>query len=186
MKTTTRTTLPDSTHEQPVHELKLSKWARYLLYFMIVSLLFFGCFFWWFCYFNLSPELVKAGEPGAIAVIFLVMFSLGGIVYVASMATVGDIYFYERYVEIRRFLPFMKRLVIYYDKMHVHIGHMGRVNLNHYETQPKFWKSPYTWLKASILDVIYFPLNYDFEILEFVKTKAQSVSYYNFMGQKLN
>jgi len=52
--------------------------------------------------------------------------------------------------------------------------------------QPKFWKSPYTWLKASILDVIYFPLNYDFEILEFVKTKAQSVSYYNFMGQKLN
>ena len=107
MKTSARTTLPDGTHEQPVHELKLSKWVRYLLYSAIVSwpiLLGWG-------YFNMFEEI---GQPssnlGVEELVICVAISLlGYIISVAVMAALsGDIYFYERYVEIRRFLPFMK------------------------------------------------------------------------------
>jgi len=126
------------------------------------------------------------------------------ILILAPMIPVGDIHFYERYVEIRRLLPFMKRQVIYYDMMHVHIMEgTGLVILNHYETLPRFWKSPYTWLKIYYSDSILFYfitpetelpwkaslllLAANLEVVEFIKTKAQSVTYNNNpMWQKLN
>ena len=194
-KTPTQTTLPGDTHEheQPIYELKHpfrykpqlpSRSFKCSFYFIAITFLLLSVFMWGVK----VPELIKAGGPGIVIELVIVMIGqLVSIMVPAVMIRSGDIYFYERYVEIHCFLPFMKRHVIYYDKMHVHISNMmGRVNLNHYETYPKLWKSPYTWLKASFFDVIYFPLNYDFEIQEFVKTKAQSVSHYNLMGQKLN
>ena len=187
IKTPARTTLPGN--EQPIYELKhpsryqeTSRSFKCLFYFLAFIFLFGSVLIW---RVNVSG-LIKAGGPEmVIGLVIVVIYPLACIMVLASMIGSGYIYFYERYVEIRRFLPFMKRLVIYYDKMHVHIGNMGRVTLNHYEAQPKLWKSPYIWFKANFFDVIYFPLNYDFEILEFVKTKAQSVNYYNRNRQKL-
>ena len=113
---------------------------------------------------------------------------LGYIIATAILALAsGDMYFYEQRVEMRHFLPFMKRRVIYYDKMHVHIMKNGAIALNHYATWPKFWESPYTQFKATIFDQIGFSsLFCNPEIREFLKTKAQSVSHYGLMGQKLN
>ena len=175
MKTTARTILPDNTHERPVYELK-RKWFRWNVYFASTTALLINCYYWRSFYFNPSPKLVKAGEPGTTMVIFLVMSSLAIIMAIVIMAALGDIYFYDQYVEIRRFLPFMKRLVIYYDKMHVHIRQDGPAILNYYETPPKFWKSPYTWLKIYHSESIKLPLNCGPKIFEFLKTKAQSAN----------
>ena len=169
MKTPARTTLPDNPHEQPVYEIK-SKWFRYSFYFSLIYLLFIHCFFWWYIIYSDS----RPAEPPYV---LIAVTTPAAIVCVAIISTLGDIYFYERYVEIRRFLPFMKRFVIYYDKMHVRVRKDGIVTLNHYETQPKCWKSPYTWFKASFIDAINIPLFSTPEIREFAKTKVQSVSY---------
>ena len=189
MKTTTRTTLPDNTHEQPIYEVKHSHtlqsklFIKYGFYFLATILLLVNVFMWKTDAF--TKLIGGAGGLGmAIRLVMMALFSLLSIFVLAIMATPGDIYFYERYVEIRRILPFMKRYVIYYDKMHVHIVEgTSFVILNHYETLPKFWKSPYTWLKAIYFANIglantRFTLFYDPKILEFVKTKAQSVTYY--------
>jgi len=182
MKTTTRTTLPDSTHERPIHEVKWSKWYLYLSSFGFV-ILSWPIVYFVFSYPTLEEDLVIR------MAIYLPVY----IMFVAGMALqFRDIYFYERHVEMRRFLTFMKRRVIYYDDMHVHImtyGEFARqggtVNLSHYETWPCFWESPYAWFKANTYDLICFPRPISFprpyctpEILEFLKTKAQSVSYY--------
>ena len=189
IKTPMRTTLPDNTHEQPVYEVKHSHtlqsklFIKYGFYFLATILLLVNVFMWKTDAF--TKLIGGAGGLGmAIRLVMMALFSLLSIFVLAIMATPGDIYFYERYVEIRRILPFMKRYVIYYDKMHVHIVEgTSFVILNHYETLPKFWKSPYTWLKAIYFANIglantRFTLFYDPKILEFVKTKAQSVTYY--------
>ena len=194
--TPARTTLPNNTHEQPIYEIKCRKWFRWSVYFLAATAPLDYCYYWWSVYFNPSPELVKAGEAGTI-VISLVMSSLIVIGCLVLMARFGDIAFYEQRVEIRRLLPFMKRHVIYYDSMHVHITRVyNSVNLSHYETPPKFWESPYTCFKADFSDVIGFhlirktglnvyhhinanglPIASNTDILEFLKTKAQSVNY---------
>ena len=185
MKTPKRTTLPINPSARAVHALKHSifhGFAFYAVFCFCVYCVFLNC---WYCWNPPAPE----GMP------VLVVSSMASILFLALMIPAGDIYFYERYVEIRRILPFMKRQVIYYDKMHVHITKgLGLVILNHYEIPPKFWDAPYTWVKIYYSDGIYFYfvhtpeanpprlffqllLEADPEILEFVKTKARSVSY---------
>ena len=193
MKTPARTTLPNNPRERQVHILKRSIIYGCILSCLVVYLTFTTCRGWWVFCFNPPLEYVIKEEMLAE----LVMSSIGYILLLASAITVGDIYFYERYVEIRCLLPFMKRKVIYYDMMHVHIMERpGFVALNHYETPPKFWNTPYTWLKTYYSDSIYFyfvrttppetwlPPGFSLlllesnpETLEFAKTKAQSVSY---------
>ena len=134
MKTPERTILPDNTHEQLIYELELIRWHDY--YALAVMLLFLNGLSWWLIPFS---QLIK--ERVLVIVIVLVTltaFLLAFIMWVVMMSTLGDIYFYERRGEMHSLLQFMKRKVIYYDKMHVHIGNMGRVTLNHYETYPKF------------------------------------------------
>jgi len=194
MKTSARTTLPINSRERQVHALKHS--------------IIYGCIF--YCTFVLSVYKTLL-ECWYLWILFLTKGIMLGIslmpfiLILAPMIPVGDIHFYERYVEIRRLLPFMKRQVIYYDMMHVHIMEgTGLVILNHYETLPRFWKSPYTWLKIYYSDSILFyfihtPKTHpprlfhrlllvsNPEIMEFIKTKAQSVTYNNNpMWQKLN
>jgi len=184
MKTTTRTTLPINPHEQPVREMKL-KWYRYLFYFMTVFVPSAYCFAYYDLFLKISPP--PSDFTVKQLVICLAISLLGLIIGIATLAlALGDIYFYDQHVEMRRFLPFVKRSVIYYDKMHAHIWQNGSVSLNHYETQPNFLKSPYTWFKANFIDAVNIPGFCKPEIREFAKTKAQSVSHYGFMGQKLN
>ena len=200
MKTPARTTLPINPRERQVHTLKHSIIYGCVFYFVFVLFVYkalIQCWDWWLFCFN-SPAMVRPLEAH-------VAYSMILILILAPMIPVGDIHFYERYVEIRRFLPFMKRQVIYYDMMYVHIMEgTGLVILNHYETLPRFWKSPYTWLKIYYSDSILFyfihtpntrpPRVFDYlllysnsEIMEFLKTKTQSVSYNNNpMWQKLN
>ena len=168
MKTTERTTLPDKTHEQPVYELKLSRW---LVYFGAVLLLLCNGFLWWLVPF---PELIKERALGTL--IILVMLTLACIMSILMTPTYGDLYFYERHVETGSFLPFVKRKTIYYDKMHLYVRKDGIVILSHFEARPKF--CPYTRLRAYHSESINLPRTYDPEILEFVKTKAQSVNYH--------
>jgi len=154
MKTTEQT---DNTHEQPIHELKRSRWDKIGAYFFAFVLLFAGSLVTW---------------------VTLIISFLGGLYLVR---TFGDIYFYEGYVERRCIFPFMKPDIIYYEEMSAHFDVMDSVYLSHYETWPKFWKSPYTWLKAKSYDSIligYYSRYYTPEILEFIKTKARSVSYH--------
>ena len=169
MKTPVRMTLPGNTHERPVHELKYGIISRCFVYGVIVLPLFVNCYLWW----ALSR---KTGE----VIIMLAMISLGCILWVVVMSALGDIYFYEQYVEIRRLLPFIKGHVIYYDNMHVRINDPGGgVTLQHYQIPTKFWKSPYTWFKANCFEVINIPrLLHVPETEEFVKPKARSVEYY--------
>ena len=174
MKTSSRTTLPLNPHEQPVHEVKYGMIFRCYIYCAIVCALFFICDLCWECYLKLTSGLIT--KP-AEEIITMAMISLGCALWVLVMAKDGDMYFYERYVEIRRLLPFMKRHVISYDKMHVHISRRsGFVHLNHYETLPSPWKSPYTWLKVYNYESASFSGISNPEILEFLKTKAQSVN----------
>jgi len=191
MKTTKQTTLSNNPHEQPVHVLKRSMFFRCFAYFVATTIPIINCYLWWCLYFNPLPGLNTEPEYKIGMLALLVMASLICILLVAIVAAVGDIYFYERYVEIRRLLPFMKQHVIYYDKMHAHIPELAEFSdmmsftLNRYETPPKVWKSPYTWLKAYHSESICFGHSkvttfYDPEILEFVKTKAQSVNYHRF------
>ena len=127
----------------------------------------------------------------------LIVISL--LLYITSVVTTalkyGDIYFYERYVEIRLFFPFIKRRAMYYDDMHVHVMEHGKfttmdhpvVTLSHYRTPPKFLKSPYAWFKMNIYDSFYFFFQFWTPALsEFLKTKAQSVSYYDFFGCEID
>ena len=175
MKTTERATLPENVHEQPAHELKLSKWVRYGLYYVAVSLpIGLG-----WAYFSMfegigQPASNQTMEPLIICVAMSLLLYIIGVPAIGLL--VGDIYFYDRRVEMRCLFPFAKRKVIYYDKMHVHIRNMGRVLLNHYETPPRFWKSPYTWLKANFIAAMNIALFANPEIQEFLKTKAQSVN----------
>jgi len=188
MKTPARTILPDNPHERPVHEVKHKKWS---FYFVVTVVIVVFCDYWWFFDFNPPPAHTTKVEMLDV----LIMYSMACVLYLAIMARAGDIYFYERHVEIRRFLPFIKRYIIYYDKMHVRIikkkglaryydkinfsfnSKDGLVYLKQYEALPKFWKSPYMWLKIATSESISFSSISNPEILEFVKTKAQSVNY---------
>jgi len=184
IKTTARATLPTTmrttnTHEQPVYELKPRE-LRYGAYYLALIFLLLSCYMWGVE----VPKLMKVGGlEMLIKLVMSVIFLPAGILMISIL---GDIYFYDRYVEIRRFFPFMKRYVIYYDEMHVRIMQNGGVNLSPYRTPPKLLESPYTWFKANTSDFIGLTRYCTPEILEFVKTKAQSVSHCNFMGQKLN
>ena len=162
MKTTTQTILPDNNHEhkQPIYEVKRSRGVKIYAYFVAFILLF--TYFYW---------------GGG-----LILWISGAIL----LASVRDIYFYEGYVETRSLLPsFMNREVISYDKMHVHIyKRHDRIRLNHYETLPKLWESPYAWLKTKFYPSILLACSPRYctpEMLEFIKTKAQSISYYTSM-----
>ena len=192
MKTPARTILPDNPHERPVHEVKRGIIYRCYIYCLII----FGPFFiyevLWEHYFKLTSGLIK--KP-VLEITVMAILSIGAILWVLEMVRAGDIYFYERYVEIRRFLPFMKRKIIYYDQIHVRIikkegldkywdklrlpisRYDGRVYLDQHKTLPKFWKSPYAWLEIATSESIRFSAISNPEILEFVKTKAQSVDY---------
>jgi len=178
MKTTAQTTLPDNTHGRPIHEVKWSKWQYYLLSF------FFVLFSWpivcvVFFYF-MNPTV----EVRMVNYLLVYIIFISGTAY--HLLIIGDIYFYERHVEMRRFLT-LKKKVIYYDEIHVHIMTSGEyameggtVTLSHYKTLPKFLKSPYTWFKVTTSEFISFPrADCTPEILEFLKTKAQSVNYYD-------
>jgi len=71
----------------------------------------------------------------------------------------------------------MKPHVIRYDEMHVYIltddtGHSGNVTLSPYRTPPKF--SDFMFKRITLFRRYYTP-----EVLEFLKTKAQSVNYYD-------
>jgi len=207
MKITTRTTLPNNPYEHPVYEVKRSIFFKWSVYFAVATVPAITCYLWWFLYFNLPLQYII--EPGQKigTLVLLVMVSLICILWIAIVAALGDVYFYEGHVEIRRFLPFMKRQVIYYEKMHVHMPtpmhteyyekmdiHMPLpmyidwtprpvpVVLNHYETSPKLWKSPYAWLKAYHSESIGFSLaslsiTSNPEVMEFLKKKAKSVNY---------
>ena len=180
MKTSARTTLPVNPREgqHPLHEIKRNMLSRCSVYHAAIIAPLVICFNCWLLYFEPSFVFVTEKHEMVTQLVMVVMSSLAGIVWVAMAARVGDIYFYECYVEIRRILPFMKRKVIYYDKMHVHITKKeGLVSLNNYRTPPKFLESPYTWLKANFSDVIGFSIVGNTEVLEFVKTKAQSVKH---------
>ena len=201
MKTPARTTLPINPRERQVHALKHSIIYGCIFYCVFVLFAYkalLQCWHLWIFFYN--PPATE-GMPRA-DVTSLMMF----IIILAPMIKIGDIHFYERYVEIRRLLPFMKRQVIYYDMMYVHIMEgTGLVTLNHYETPPKFWESPYTWLKTYYSDSIHLYFIHDpkayppravrlglllasnREIMEFVKTKAQSINRHNnSIWQKLN
>ena len=189
MKTTEQT---DNTHEQPIQVLNhpsrqkaqmTSETYGRCFYFVVAMYLFSGVAVWRVKVL----ELIKVGGlEMVIGLVISVILVLAGIMFLAMGVAAGNVYFYDRYVEIRRFLPFMKRHVMYYDKMHAHVSVTDNILLNHYETRPKFWKSPSTWLKANIFYIVYIPNFYDSEIQEFVKTKALSVSHYSLMGHKLN
>jgi len=185
MKTTARTTLPDNPHEQPIYEWKRS---RVPVYYFAIILLFVNGSLWGLIPF---PELIKAGAPGMVLLVIPVIFLLLSIIcmLMVSVSTRGDVYFYEQYAESRGlFLPFVKQNIIYYDKMHVHIlkepdwiMEMKPVSgtLSYYETPPKLWS--YIRLRAYHSENIGFSLALNSEVMEFIKTKAQSVSYYKFM-----
>ena len=117
MKTPARTTLPDNPYEQPVYEMKRSIFFGWGIYFAAATVPIINCYLWWLLCFD--PLTRFTAQPGALAV--LVAVSLVCVLWVAIMIAAGDVYFYERYVEIRRFLPFMKQRIIYYDKMYIHI-----------------------------------------------------------------
>jgi len=192
MKTPERT---DKTHEQPVYELKP---IRGFVYCAAVLFLFVNGFLWWLIPFS---QLIKESVPEiAIALGVLAIFLLPFIIMcIAAISGCGDVYFYEGYVERQALFPFAKRKVIYYDKMHVHIAkppdwvlaeRAPSVIFNHCEMLPKHWL--HSWLEEyhseNIIGLPYpsFGMFYDPKILEFVKTKAQSVSYYNPKWEKLN
>ena len=192
MKTPARTTLPDNPHERPVNEVKRGIIYRCYTYCLII----FGPFFiyevLWEHYFKLTSGLIK--KP-VLEITVMAILSIGAILWVLRMARSVDIYFYDRYVEIRCFLPFMKRKVIYYDQIHVRIikkegldkywdklrfrnrRQDGLVHLDQYKTLPNPLKSPYAWLEIATSESASFSAISNPEILEFVKTKAQSVDY---------
>ena len=188
MKTPARTTLPVNPRERQVHALKhgiFYRFAFYAFFCLFVCGVFSLCWDCWIFYSN---------PPAPEGTFLLVVGLMTCILYLALMIPVGDIYFYERYVEIRYLLPFMKRQVIYYDKMHVHITEgLDIVTLNHSLIFPNCADAPCTWLRTYCSEGIYFYLfnnqpvqrfyhlllEADPEILEFVKTKAQSVNYHN-------
>jgi len=194
MKTTERTTLPDNTHERPIHEVKRSKWYKYWLSFVFVIVLWpiVGPVFSYSMNNPIKAIYFLSYFTHPIIVIYLLLCIIG----VATTALhTADVYFYERYVEMRCFFPFIKRRVMYYDDMHVRVMEYGDfatmvhpfVRLSHYRTLPKFLKSPYAWFKMNISGSIYFPLQFWTPVLlEFLKIKAQSVSYYNFLGREIN
>ena len=155
MKTTEQTILPNNKHEhkQPIYELKLSRWFKIGAYFVAFIMLLMGFFL---------------GLVG-------LMFSSSSIIFLMS---VGDIYIYEGYVERRCLLPFMNPYIIDYDEMHVHI-YVDHFKLSRDRTPPKRFKFPYEWLKANpyvYIRVASSSRYYTPEILEFLKTKAQSVN----------
>ena len=184
--------MPDNAHEQPIYVLKYpsrqnaqmtSSEFRCIFCFLAAMFLFLSFIMWRVK----VPEFIEAGGlEMAIGLVISVISPLAFIMILVGASAAWDAYFYGQYVEIQRLLPFMERHVMYYDKMHAHVSIMDHILLNHYETRPKFWKSPYTWLKANLLYVIYIPNFCDPEIQEFAKAKAQSVSHYSFMGHKLN
>ena len=185
MKTPERTTLPDNTHEQPIYEVKWwNKWYKYWLSFIFVisSLPILAPVFFYFINPTIAINLLSCLKHPILAMIYLLLCIRG---VATTVLEIGDVYFYERHVEIRLFFPFMKRRVIYYDDMHVFVLGYGdlitmaecTVYLSHHKMSPKFWKSPYAWFKANYYDYICFPrTDCTPEILEFLKTKAQSVN----------
>ena len=202
MKIPARTTLPKNPRERQVHALKHSiiyGCVFYCVFVLFVYKALLQCWDLWLFYFNppVTQEMLRAHVTSPMIFILNLMIF---ILILAQMILVGDIYFYERHVEIRRLLPFMKRQVIYYDMMHVHIMGTGLVILNHYEAPTKFWEPAYISLKTYHFDSIHFHFIFNrpprvfrsllllsnYEIMEFIKIKAQSVSYYNLMGHKLN
>ena len=172
MKTTERT---DNTRELPIHELKRSKWYRYLFYFFAFCPIVYV-----FTDF-MNPTVEKLG-------IYLLYLPAHIIMVAVEAFQQGDIYFYERYVEIHYLLPFMKPYVMYYDKMHIHISKdvaygQDHLCISHYRTTPNFFESKFTF-EFIIKPPDYISLSspyycYTPEILEFLKTKAQSVNYYD-------
>ena len=106
-----------------------------------------------------------------------------------AVLTIGNIYFYERYCECILIIPFMKPRTMYYDNAHLHIqlenSRNGGAQLNLYEKMPKWWKNPYTRFKICCFESIIFSLSFFYvknykdipRILEFLKKKAQSVTY---------
>ena len=139
----------DNTHEQPIYELKHSIWFKIGVCFIAFIMLAMGAF-------------------GAVGVIISLSMPL-------FLVSFGDIYFYEGYVE-RRFLLPVKPYVIDYDKMHVHI-YVDHFKLNSDRTLPKWYdawsKHPYDYIRVASSSRYCTP-----EILEFIKTKAQSVNYH--------
>ena len=171
MKTTERTTLPINPHEQPIHKMEGNK---LFIGVLITLMAVVSCFYWYAVWFIPLPDPVTKEEMFEVLTISSL---IGSLCIAAVIISEVDIYFYEQYVERRPLLPFMKRRVVYYDKMHVHIMKDGGVILNHYKTPPKFLESPYTWFKANVFDFISLSSgSCPPEIWAFVKIKAQSVS----------
>jgi len=189
MKTPERT---DNTHEQQIcliYELKYGR-SKFLAYFITAIILLSCCYLWGVEF----PKLIKSGvyNDGIVRLLMASTLSLLLIIFVMSIS--GDIYFYDQYVERQSFLPFIKPLVIYYDEMHVYIlnddtAHRGHLTLSPYRTSPEFWKPQYKCIglfphpyrtspKPSYPPYTCSPY-YTPEILEFVKTKAQSFNYYD-------
>jgi len=181
IKTPPGTTLSGNPHEQSVYELEQNKWLRWFAYYVLIPL---NAFLWWIISL---PDLIKEGTFAIVIVLTMpVIILLLSIICVVMISKHGDVYFYERHVETRGLFPFSKQKIIYYDKMHVHIlkhpdwnGMLESIVFSYYKTPPKFWKSPYIWLKAKFSEniVLLFTYNRDPEIMEFIKAKAQSINY---------
>ena len=175
MKTTTRTTFPDNPHELPVHEVKFDRGSFGLLIAVAVLL----------APNLLAVYLTRSDVSKADFLFYLLILTIPYIVLViVSTMTAADTYFYEQCVEARPFLPFMKRRILYYDKIHLHTMKSNDtpriVNLSYYETPPKFRKSLPTWSKTHSSDIVFVldinDIDTNAKILEFLKIKVQSVN----------
>ena len=98
MKTTTRTTLPDNTHEQPVYELKYEKTVdelfRPIFYLLAAIFLLISPFAW---RVDPIPRLIKEGGPGmVIGLVIPMIVPLCNILFLAIASTAGNVYIYER------------------------------------------------------------------------------------------
>jgi hypothetical protein len=56
------------------------------------------------------------------------------------------VYFFARYIELRPFLPFVNKRVIYFDRLHIRIREGREILLANSEI-PKWWESPYNYWK---------------------------------------
>jgi hypothetical protein len=149
--------------ESPLVILRFKPWI--ICYCMIAVLM---CS-WLFSFGTIVPYLTTGdfnqiwpaniGNTGEKIVMFAIAWPFW--LYFPTLIPVfatGNVYFFEKHIELRPYLPFIRKRIVYYDGLHIRIRE-GRGILLTNAIIPKWWKSPYTYWKIVSLNGFRIPFS---------------------------
>jgi len=137
--------------EKPLIVLKFKPWISYfcMIAVLMCSVLFsFGTIVPYMATFDFN-QIWPANSGGVGKKIILFILSWIFWLYSPTLISVfigGNVYIYEKFIELRPFLPFIKKRIVYFDELRIRIR-KGRGMLLTNLVIPIWWKSPYLYWK---------------------------------------